>query len=329
MAKQKDENNCTPFQVACNKLSQCSIDPLPVSLTRFILFLHKECHSNPNEPVYVKLSTNDEELTNNESDNVSEENPILDQEEPNKIKFIPIFKLVSNRCIDLFESLLNQSKDALSAIKIDFNVYNNNGLTPLLKSIVAGEFKFANKLIDLGLFNDSNVLKSQICKNSNLNESIIQLLIRNSQTDILSKIVDIMCKDTKNLVALLKHTNSYEQNFLHTLSFCSSANTFLNKLFKKLSSNLSKDEFGDCVLNLLKAKDILGRNPVHLCLLKSGRANIDLEIFLTEDIFSILDNVNISTIFADRDCFSRLPIHYLFYNSITDDLGIFRFIFFI
>ena len=211
---------------------------------------------------------------------------------------------------------------------------NKKGLTPLLQSIVSKEFKFAEKLIDLGLFDDSKLLKAQICKNSSthLKESVLQLLIRSSQCELLLKTVRLMSNNTKHLIDLLEHQNSYGQNLLHTLSLCSSTNlfnsAFLNSLFKELYAVLTKDRATECLPNLLKTKDILGRNPVHFCLLtiagnEAIRPNTDLELFFVEDLYAIVDSAKVEQIFTQRDSFDRLPIHYLFYNTFNraSDLG--------
>lgn len=313
MAAQKDENGQTPFQLACCKVKKhltTTDKPLPESLSRFLLFLHSECKSNPNEPVNCKQP----------------EDEVADEDDQPPL-FYPIFKLISDRCVDLIDRLVKQSKS------IDFNVYSSEGLTPLLKSIESGEFKFAEKLIDLGLFDDTNLLKTQICKNTrtHMRESVIQLLIRSSQASLLTKTLHLMFVNVKNLIELLEHKNSHGQNFLHTLSFCSNTNifnsSFLSTLFKDLNLMLTQNRHPDCLPGLLKARDVLGRNPAHFCLLTSGigssRPNKDLELFFVEDVFGIVDAALSPEIFTAADSFGRLPIHYVFYNTFnhSTDLG--------
>lgn len=152
MAGQKDENGLTPFQLVCSKLEEhlsktAAVDTspdksgLPPSLVRFILFLHKECKSNPNEPVYKKAnstvtdedspqtSTNEVDMERNEDSQSSSSALSADEQQDRqaaKIKFLPIFKLISNRCVQLIESLVKQSNKDVEAI--NFNVYNSEGI---------------------------------------------------------------------------------------------------------------------------------------------------------------------------------------------------------
>ena len=54
MARIKDENGLTPFQIACSKLNELLAqhpEKVPDTLTRFITFLYKNCKSNPNEEI--------------------------------------------------------------------------------------------------------------------------------------------------------------------------------------------------------------------------------------------------------------------------------------
>jgi hypothetical protein len=143
LAAQKDENGLTPFQQASLKLESYlskktneTVDEkaaatIPISLSRFILFLHLECKSNPNEPVYsnskYSTSDNDEDIDNDASR--SSTNSDKDESASstgNKIKFLPVFKMISNRCVDLIASLVAQAKNS-AAIPIDMNVYDNEG----------------------------------------------------------------------------------------------------------------------------------------------------------------------------------------------------------
>ena len=96
------------------------------------------------------------------------------------VRLIPVFKLISNRCVQLIESLVKQSKDDVES----------DGLSPLLEAIVKHEYKFCEKLFDMGLFDKPSDLRAQICRNSSvhLKESVLQLLIRNSQTDLILKV---------------------------------------------------------------------------------------------------------------------------------------------
>jgi ankyrin repeat protein len=125
-------------------------------------------------------------------------------------------------------------------------------------------------------------------------------------------------KDEKyrdSFIKLLQHKNVYNQNFMHTFAQLTSAqsdlfkSTFLNNFanqIKSVATSLPILHF------ILLDKDILGRTPLHLCLLLRGASsdNIDLEFFL-------IDNSNKSVLF-ERDSYNRLPLHYLFYNSSDD-----------
>lgn len=340
MASQKDENGLTPFQLACSKLHDYLSKPIttsdtdktasiPPSLVRFILFLHKDCKSNPNEPAFKKPKSttttisdedsNDIDMMSQEDSQSSSSSSCEEDRKTSNVKFIPVFKLISNRCLNLIESLVKQSKEAEP---INFNVYNSEGLSPLLQAIVKNEYKFCEKLLDMGLFNNPSDLRAQICRNSSvyLKETALQLLIRNSQTDLILKFVRIMSSSVKELAKLLEHQNTHGHNFLHTLSFSSNPSQFntnyLLMLFKELTLAGT-----DVLASLLKTRDLLGRNPVHFCLLTSGlnRTNKDLELFFIEDIYTIVENAKIDEIFTDRDSFDRLPIHYLFYNTFNRD----------
>lgn len=333
MASQKDENGFTPFQIACCKLNEyltrANVEKLAPHLSAFIVFLYKDCKSNPNEPVNLK----NKNATDEDADNAEEPNfkfnsrPImtprrqivtdcLKPDVDNK-NVVPIFKLVSDRCVDLIEDLYNLSKNsALGLTKIDFNAYDM-GLTPLLKAIIDREFNFAHKLLDLAIYDDTNVLKQQICRQTHSNESIIQLLIRSSRIELLDKIVDKMLPDKSNLSELLLHENVYKQNFIHILASraCDASSADLNiqylkDLFRKLPA--------DKISTLIRSRDLMGRNPIHLCLMNSEtpKVNIDLEMFLIDNIFTLIDGLNSSSEFlADKDVFERQPLHYLFCQS--------------
>lgn len=169
MASQKDDNGLTPFQLACSKLrehlektanDENNNKGIPASLMRFILFLHKECKSNPNEPVYKKSShkrieastnnnNNDDDDSNDQEDSQSSSSSTSsssasssssvgsnEDRESVKIKFFPIFKLVSDRCVSLIESLVKQSNSTADINSISFNVYNSEGKQHSLNLII-------------------------------------------------------------------------------------------------------------------------------------------------------------------------------------------------
>lgn len=208
-------------------------------------------------------------------------------------------------------------------------LFRIKGLTPLLEAIVKSEHKFADKLIDLGLFNNPSDLRAQISRNSRVyrKENVLQFLIRNSQTSLITKVLRLMSTSPSELVKLIEHQNTHGQNFLHTLSLCHGGGatgacqftaSYLTQLFADLKSTLSAAN-PDTLAGLLSSQDLLGRNPVHFCLLTSGlsRSSKDLELFFVEDVYTIVENARVGEIFTKRDCFDRLPIHYLFYNTFN------------
>jgi ankyrin repeat protein len=278
MAKIKDENGQTPFQIACIKLNEYlakntnSSHVLPVSLVRFIKFLYKDCKSNPNEVIQskkVKQDVNNSPSTfhpikaarvqmpmaRENDDGGGDENDAGLEEATKQEICTPIFKLIDDKCVDLIEDLFSISNDSsLNLVKIDFNYYDSHGMTPLLKSIALKQTKFALKLIEIFSKNYSNTneLANQICKNSlvHLNENIIQLCIRHDQFIVFNKIIDLMCSseaNSANLFNMLKHKNVYFQNILHVFASLDKNlkghflnGNFLNEFAQKISTHFSK-----------------------------------------------------------------------------------------
>ena len=299
MAKIKDENGLTPFQIACTKLNEYLFQntaetSLPESLVRFIKFLYNDCKSNPNEVIQSKKV----ETSNENSDEESDVTPNDKQE-----MLTPIFKLINDKCVDLVDSLFELSNNSnLNLTKIDFNFYDSQGMTPLLKSIVMKQTFFALKLIEIFSQNylSTNELANQICKNTLLyfGENILQLCIRNDQITVFNKIIDVMCKseaNSENLFNMLKHKNVYFQNILHVFASLDKNlkgyllnGGFLNEFAQKISNFFAQSDKKNVLLDLALSSDKIGRNPLHLCLLNSdqNRVHVDLEIFFAEQLFN-------------------------------------------
>lgn len=283
-------------------------------------------------------------IENADADDEDEDKEELEQLAKSKKAFsTPIFKLIDDKCVDLLESLVGLMNDERSSlININFNFFDSNGLTPLLTSIVKKQTKFALKLIELGVYSPLE-LANQKSRNIlvYMGENLLQFALRYDQLAIFEKIIEIMCASKSNssiivaFIELLQHQNVYKQNLFHVLASMkkSDANSFtssfLNEFTKKINNYFShaatlinQNDKKNILVKLMSSKDKLGRNPLHLCLLNNdaGRANIDLEIFFAEQIFNHTFYHSESftqqkkQIFAEKDMFGRLPLHYLFFS---------------
>ena len=257
MARVKDNADQTPFQICTGKIKaylQVNAQ-LSESLTRFLLFLYKDCKSDPNKLIYESKEKKDEnysgstknqsntsdddmyelELESNESENDSETTKPAARNHEQKVYYPPIFNLISHKSIELLDKLLDlvQKNSELPKINLS-STYDSEGLTPLLKSISLKETDFAIKLIELELASRgpdqflANIA-SQVCQKTNvamLNENVLQLSLRNGfqfafinkLIDLLSNIVTSSNESLELLVKFLKHENAYKQNFLHVLA---------------------------------------------------------------------------------------------------------------
>jgi len=338
MAKISDENNLTPFQIACIKISddlkssKSTSNPnykLPEFTIRFLLFLYNECKSNPNEQILIEINAAKNKLyygrdslkilTNDETFNVENlENEFDDDllskslmKTKNTYFSTALFELINDKALDLIESLVKLSAGS-NLTKIDFNFYDRTGLTLILKSILLKQSKFALKLLELDCY-DINNLVNQICRNKKyyLNENILQLAIRFNMINVVEKIVDILIfkideSKSSMLIEFLSHQNAYNQNFLHILAMLDSTKssftrTCLNKIFVQLNNHLNKIATENTVfLKLCSSKDKLGRTPLHLRMINFGSSisNIDLEMFFLETIFTF--NKQSSEVFKQK-----------------------------
>ena len=376
MASTKDQqNDSTPFQVTTVKIrefletsSNSKQTKLPHSLTRFLLFLYRDCKSNPNELIReLKIKSmgrgrgnyseekKEEEAQEQEQEEEGEEEEEEEQQQQqessneemeaddlmivtkkNKINrkysyHSPMTNLISNKCIDLLEKLImvqNENGDLLP--KLNLYIYDSEGLNPLLRSLIIGETEFACKLIELECALDPkrflSTMSNQICLNnvSHLSESFLQLAIRHKcQVGFLNRFFDLLvtCEnekaeeslDLEMLARLLHHENSYKQNFLHTLAELSFQTDVmpnlvsLSQVIDRVSRFFFKSsEHCNIIFDLAMCKDSLGRTPLHICLLNSGKraveqqnnsssnTNIDFEIFFIEKILTSISTINLA-----------------------------------
>lgn len=317
MAKKKDENGLTPFQLACIKIGESlkntNFDKILENLSRFLIFLYKNCKSDANELIITKKETQDP----NDADDEAELEESTSKTKSKKSKFTPaLFYLISNNCCKLIEDL-NSIR-----MGIDFNLFDSDGLNLILKSIINKETKFSLKLLELTSIFNLNL----VCQNeSHLNESILQVCIRHSELEVFSKIFDLMRQEMndsdkkRNLINLIKHENSNKQNLLHVIAQCD-RKSMDNLFMQKLKSNLDS-LFDKCVLSdLCLTKDNLGRTALHQCLANSAdfNSNLDLELFYVESLYAN------SEAFGIKDLFGRIPLHYLFLNSESFDSNSFK-----
>jgi hypothetical protein len=338
MAKHKDNSELTPFQVAAQKIRAQlpNVEKLPESVIKFMLFLYRDCKSDPNDLIYEgkhqieskQDDTEDEdgstktECDDNQQMEVDSDGLDASKNQNSNRKFhSPLANLVSNKCIELLEKLVNlmhNNKSNQGLIKINLNAHDSDGLTPLLKSLILGETKFAIKLAELDfMLNPEQFalnISSQVCQkrisNVHLGENLLQLSLRHKyQISFIHRVVDLMSNviNGNNLTSLplfaklISHENCYKQNFLHVLaSLVQNSDNLLNlmnlgELVTRLGRILALDSsYSGLLCRLVSAQDKLGRTPLHLCLLNSGRrlgsnnSNIDLEIFFLEKIFGLI-----------------------------------------
>jgi ankyrin repeat protein len=335
MAKIKDENGLTPFQIACENIRKHirTNEQLPSQVTRFMKFLYKNCKSNPNEQM-LDETPSDEAI---KSTNQPVKNGMSrDEKQPtvsSKSFTTPIFKLISDKCVDLVHDLYRLMKENENLVKIDFNFMNSDGLTPLLAAIVTKQTKLAQKLVDLGIF-DPKKLKQQVSTNEEVYHkmNILQMAITYEQPTIFRKLVDVFCSSTHSMsdfVELLTHQDANRRNLLHTFSLKKSELFDLKLLrnFKqKVDKYLLNSEHKNVLGKLLESRDKHGRNPLHLSLMH-GHASlknaqyIDLELFFIEHLkLSSHSGDNHQSVFNDKDKFARLPLHYLFHKASKSEV---------
>ncbi|RNA01264.1 poly(ADP-ribose) polymerase pme-5-like [Brachionus plicatilis] len=286
MAKLKNEHGLTPFQIACSKLNT-HLAQIPEYCRKFVLFLYKECKSDPNELVYHRAES-------------------VAGDEPDKKAYEPVlFNFVNDKCIDLFMDLIQVNQEC-----INFGLCDSNGFNLLQKAICLGQSELSVRLLDTGgLCSSTDSLKNLLL---NKNENILQLCLRYAEYKVFLRVLDLMAgmqqgqADLDNSEAMLKHEDKDGRNVMHylaELSAKSSLGSFLSSLRAKI--NLL---FGNlAVMNQLCTKvDKHGRQPMHLCLLNSTDSadTLDVQFFLTE--FSGFDTA---------DSLNRLPLHYLFLSN--------------
>jgi ankyrin repeat protein len=243
----------------------------------------------------------------------------------------PLANLISDKSVDLLEKLVTTQQSSSSSngrplVKLNLNVYDSDGLTPLLKSVVLGETKFAVKLLELDYQTSqqdfvANV-SSQVCQkrgggggsnsSGHLEENLIQLAVRHKcQLTLINRFIDLVVtaihssSSTATIVKLfakmLQHENAYKQNFLHTLaglkaSFASDTAAAglpscmaLSELISRIARVLAMDSssYSGLLLQLASAQDKLGRTPLHVCLASSGRASNNNNSNIDLEIFFI------------------------------------------
>ncbi|CAF0785252.1 unnamed protein product [Brachionus calyciflorus] len=291
MAKLRDENGYTPFQLACLKLqnfikSQNSQEEIPEILKKFLIFLYKNCKSDPNDMIYEKIDQSEEET------------------ETQKVKYHPVlFSFISEKCLGIFSELTKINKDC-----INFGLCDSDGFNIILKSISLNETKFTSQLLESSnLYATSESLKNLIL---NKNESILQLCIKYKEFKVFNLLFDLMVKlkqndtDLDNFSRLLKHEDKEGRNLLH---YFSDVPNLTNSFLSNFKNNVQKI-FGclQIINDLCQKGDKFKRQPMHLCLLNSTGSTeaLDLQFFLSEfSQFHLVDSIG------------RLPIHNLFINS--------------
>ena len=285
MARQKNEDGLTPFQIASTKLKTC-LTQIPEYCRKFVLFLYKECKSDPNELIYHKVEANGADETE-----LKAYEPVL-------------FNFINDKYIDLFMDLVNVNKEC-----INFALCDSNGFNLLQKSICLGQTKLSLNLIETtGLYSSSDALKNLVL---NKNENILQLCLRHADFKVFLCILDLMINinknqsDINNYTTMLIHEDKEGRNLMHyianltTLSVSSFLESFRSKI-NTLFGNLN------IVRELCHKVDKHGRTAMHLCLLKAADLadSLDVQFFLSE--FSPFDAL---------DSQMRLPLHYLFLNT--------------
>lgn len=359
MARHRDTlTDLTPFQLATVRLRDHLKDvnnnqkqsQLGENLSRFLLFLYRDCKSDPNELIYEAGKKNDAkqaDIESSESDeddensqNGSEKSVQLSNE--NQKYTPPLFNLISNKATSLLEKLVEYMKDTGSSLaKINLLAYDSDGYTLLLRSLLANETDFAVKLIELeyslnpGKF--IGVMASQVSRslgNSNLGENVLQMAIRSKfQFKFLVRLFELINQAVESspsldqrdqLNQLLRHLNTNKQNFIHVLASLTQIVEVdhwpnlraISDLFKNIA-NLLQDNHA--LVDLITTKDKLGRTPFHTCLIESSNLSFaphanDFAIFFCEKLFQS-HNEAYKRAFVESDVFERIPLHYLFYDS--------------
>ena len=240
-------------------------------------------------------------------------------DESKKCSTTPFAMLINDRCCDLIDDLARISQKVPSR-KIDFEFVDSDDCTIIHKTIILKQIKLVLKLIEL---NSCNLEQKCLNKVKYLNENLLQMCIRNRLFDLYDLILDKLYTNNsdKDFLVLIQQTNMNKQNLLHVLASLSLDERAkfsvqrLQRLFQHIKTRLQHDNstYETVAAAFLNAKDKNDRTALHLCMIgrdctQCSDTNIDMETFLIEQKADLLV----------RDCFQRIPLHYLFCNTFTN-----------
>lgn len=284
MARIRNEQGLTPFQIACIKLSEANDQGMETSsfkhAYKFLLFLYSDCESDPDK--LMKCVTKNNKTTYSGVEN-QQEKPALDDDdsrETQSYNLRPISLLAKDKFADLVEALVKQmnvSEGKLARLDLTKCFDSETGMTPFLAALSNNQAALVVKLMELGVLTPAELCQHYSKKMAvgSRNESVLQLAVRHAQFAVFEACVERLVSgqvEARLLRKLLAHENAYGQNVLHLIGcrlggseqrrvFSGSR---LNSVFARIAGYLKEQEpemdFQMFMLELIGAKDKFGKS---------------------------------------------------------------------
>lgn len=271
MAKIRNENGLTPFQIACIKLKEAAskLENDQEHINKFLKFLLLDCQSEPNNSI-IATSSPDKPIHYFSAENTASIN-YTSVINTTTYELKPISFLLYNRHTQLVADFIKEQSKSQHRIEFTGSV-NENGLSPLLQACKLKQTEVLIKIIDTGVLSVDEICKlhswQKINEKSEIDESVLQLAVRYEQADLFEACVDELIRKgvaPETMVKLLKHVNLNKQNFMHLLTGLSDAgravfnSSRLSAILDKLRAFFKPGfDFWMLVSELLAAKDKLG-----------------------------------------------------------------------
>lgn len=263
MARTRNGQGLTPFQIACIKLSEANgrgtDTPSFEHAFKFLLFLYGECESDPDKA--MTCVTKDGKATYSGVENQREQPALTgddDSRETQSCNLRPVSLLVKDKFVDLVEALVKQmnvSENRLARFDLTKCFDGGTGLTPFLAALSDNQAALVVKLLELGVLTPAELCQHYSKKMAvgSRNESVLQLAVRHAQFAVFEACVERLVSgqvEARLLRKLLAHENACGQNVLHLIGGCLAASeqrtvfsgSRLNSVFARMAGYLKEQE---------------------------------------------------------------------------------------
>lgn len=276
MARIRNEQGLTPFQIACIRLSEASDTASDTAkfAYKFLQFLYGDCESDPERS--MRAVTKHGKTTYSGVDMGPLDGD--DSEAQTACEVRPVSLLLRDRFTELVEALLKQMgrlDSKLARLDVTKCFDAETGLTPFLAALCSGQSRMVVKLMELGVLSPAELCQhhsKRTAAGSSRNESVLQLAVRHAQLEVLEACVERLVVgqvEPRLFRKLLAHENVHGQNVLHLIGCLGESErrlfsgSRLNALFERVAGYLTLQEpqldFRMFMLELIGAKDKFGK----------------------------------------------------------------------